>query len=390
MSGSSLDGIDAVYVKVRAHQGGYQILALDDVFVPFDRKTQAMARKIGSDNLLYESGLFAMTWSNMTTKAISKLLKQVSVSADQIDVIGVHGQTVLHRPVPVKFLGEKLKCTIQLCNLSFLAEKTGITTIGNFRQRDLAVGGDGAPLMPYMHKLLYGSAFPIVAVHNLGGISNTTLLNHEEIVFAFDTGPANIWIDTVVRWRSGGKNNLDKNGNMARAGKPDPKLVAQLLKHPYFKKKLPKSCGWEEFGESALHKFKKPLMKLPLKDAVATVTHATVQSIASSYQRFVLPKYPVQAIIFTGGGAKNSFVLEQIQKLLPNVMVQTSETYGISANQTEALGFALLGLENLLGKTSNAPEATGAKKHVLCGEIAIGNNQTHIDRIRNFFQSEAK
>lgn len=390
MSGSSLDGMDIVYVQVRKQNSGYQILQIEDVFQPFDRNVQNMARKIGAENLLYESALFANRWSSLATKGISKLLKTHSISINNIDVIGVHGQTVLHRPDPIPFLNEKLNCTVQLCNLSYIAEKTGITTVGNFRQRDMVVGGQGAPLMPYMHKLLYGSAFKNLAVHNLGGISNTTLLQNQNIIFAFDTGPANIWIDTVVRWHSGGKHNLDKDGALARKGIPDLKLMKELLKHPFLSKKPPKSTGWEEFGPEALAKYKKQLMKLSLADSVATVTHATIQSIVSTYQKYVLTKYPVEAIIFTGGGAKNSFVLEQIQGHLHQVKVQTSETYGISVNQTEALGFALLGLENVVGKTSNSPEATGAKKHVLCGEIAVGHNKTHVDRLRNFFQSELR
>lgn len=390
MSGSSLDGMDIVYVEVKQHKAGYQILNIQDVFQPFDQAIQAMARKIGAENLLYESALFGNKWSSLTTKGIFKLLKKYSIRLEELDVIGVHGQTVIHRPDHVKFLGEKLNCTIQLCNPSYIAEKTGITTVGNFRQRDMVVGGQGAPLMPYMHKLLYGAAFSNLAVHNLGGISNTTLLQNQNIISAFDTGPANIWIDTVVRWHSGGKHNLDKDGKLARKGIPDLKLMKELLKHPFLAKKPPKSTGWEEFGEDALAKYKKQLMKLPLADAVATVTHATVHSIVSAYQKYVIAKYPIEAIIFTGGGAKNSYVLEQIQGHLPEIKVQTSETYGISVNQTEALGFALLGLENLLGRTSNSPEATGAAKHVLCGEIAVGDNKTHVDRLRTFFQSELK
>jgi anhydro-N-acetylmuramic acid kinase len=390
MSGSSLDGMDIVYVKVGHNNGGYQIQKICDIFQPFDQNIQGMARSIGAENLLLEGALFSNRLSNLATKGIHKLLKKYSIKAENIDVIGIHGQTVLHRPDSIEFLGEKITCTVQLCNTSYVAEKTGITTVGNFRQRDMAVGGQGAPLMPYMHKLLYGSAFRNLAVHNLGGISNTTVMCNKNIELAFDTGPANIWIDTVVRWHSGGKHNLDKNGNLARKGIPDLKLMKELLSHAYLSKKPPKSTGWEEFGPEALAKYKRPLMKLSLENAVATVTHATIHSIVSAYEKHVIPKYSPEAIIFTGGGAKNTYMLEQIQGHLPNLKVQSSETYGISVNQTEALGFALLGLENLLGRTANVPEATGASKHVLCGEIAVGHNKTHVDRMRKFFQSEAK
>jgi anhydro-N-acetylmuramic acid kinase len=389
MSGSSLDGMDIVYVEAKRENGGYHIKKIRDVCQPFDKEMQAMARVIGAKNLLLEGAYFSNKLASLATKGIYKLLKNHSIAMEDIDVIGIHGQTVLHRPDPIKFLKEKLTCTVQLCNFSYLAEKTGITTVGNFRQRDMAVGGQGAPLMPYMHKLLYGTAFKNLAVHNLGGISNTTVMRDQNIDLAFDTGPANIWIDTVVRWHSGGKHNLDKNGAMARKGIPNLKLMKELLKHPYLSKKPPKSTGWEEFGQEAFTKYKKQLMKLKLVDAVATVTHATIHTIVDAYQKHVIPKYAPEAIIFTGGGAKNTFMLEQIQGHLPNIKVQTSEIYGISASQTESLGFALFGLENLLGRTANVPEATGASKHVLCGEIAVGHNKTHIDRIRKFFQIEA-
>lgn len=390
MSGSSLDGMDIVYAEVEKHHASYKILNLLDVFQPFDKEFQKMARKISANNLLYESALFSSKWASLSNKGIQKLINKHSIAIQDLDVIGVHGQTVIHRPDMVKFLGEKLNCTVQLCNISYIAEKTGITTVGNFRQRDMVVGGQGAPLMPYMHKLLYGETFTNLAVHNLGGISNMTVIQNGEIKMAFDTGPANIWIDTVVRWHSGGKHNLDKDGKLGRKGIPNLKLVQQLLKHPYLSKKPPKSTGWEEFGEDALMKFKKPLMKMSLADSVATVTHATIHSIVDAYNKYIFPKFPIEAIIFTGGGGKNTFVIEQIQIHFPDIKIQTSEMYKISVHQTEALGFGLLGLENLLGYPANAPEATGATKDVLCGEIAVGDNKTHIDRMRKFFQSGSK
>lgn len=390
MSGSSLDGMDIVYAEVQKLKSSYRILRLLDVAQSFDDETQKMARKISAQNLLYESALYANKWSSLATKGIHKLIKTHKLKIDDIDVIGVHGQTVIHRPDMVKFLGEKFNCTVQLCNISYIAEKTGITTVGNFRQRDMVVGGQGAPLMPFMHKLLYGELYRDLSVHNLGGISNMTVMRDGDIKMAFDTGPANIWIDTVVRWHSGGKHNLDKDGKLARQGIPDLKIIANLLNNPYFGKSPPKSTGWEEFGEEALSPYKKKLMQLPLANAVSTVTHATVHTIVHAYQRYVLPKHPIETMIFTGGGGKNRYLLEQIQGHFPQIKVQTSEMYKISVHQTEALGFGLLGLENILGYPANAPEATGASKDVLCGEIAVGDNKTHIDRMRKFFQSGSK
>ena len=305
MSGSSLDGLDVVYAKVRGGDHGYKILKVHHLFQPYQKKMAQMAEEISQENLLKESFLFGSAWSIVTEKAIQKLLKKHSISIDSIDAVGVHGQAVLHDPKFQKFLGHPANYTIQLANLSLLAEKLGITVVGNFRQRDLSVGGQGAPLMPHIHEILFGSAFPCLSVHNLGGISNPTIIKNGKVVTAFDTGPANTWIDTVVKWHTDGKQKMDRDGRLAQRGIPDLSLVSELLSHPYFERKPPKSTGWEDFGPNVLLKYKRYLMDLPKEDAVATVTWATVDSIVQAYRKFVLPKHK----------SKRSFLQEGAQKI---------------------------------------------------------------------------
>lgn len=389
MSGTSLDGMDVVYSKVEDRPDGYHILKKHHVFQKFQPAFQEMARRIAKENLLYEGNLYSIRWVEMANDLIQTLLSQHSLSMEDLDLIGIHGQTVLHKPKPTPFLGKKIKCTIQLANLSYLAEKTGITVVGNFRQRDMAVGGQGAPFMSHIHKILFGSLYPKLSLHNLGGIGNATVIQNNKIISAFDTGPANLWIDTILRWHTKGRKHFDENGNLARRGTPNETIIKKLLQNPYLRKKPPKSAGWDEFGEPVLIKFKKDLLKLKLHDAISTMTHAMVQATADAYQKFVFPTAKLDAIIFCGGGCQNGFVLELMQKSMPDVKIQTSNEHGIPGGELESLGFGLLGLECLLGRNNNSPAATGASKEVLCGEVAVGHRKKHIDRLKTFFQSEA-
>jgi anhydro-N-acetylmuramic acid kinase len=216
MSGTSLDGMDVIYAEVDDLRPGYRIVRKEHLFQSFPSSFQTMARKIAQENLMYEAGLYSIRWVKMAESMIRQLLKKHSIQLDDLYVIGIHGQTVLHKPKPISFLGEKLNCTIQLANLSYLAENLGITVVGNFRQRDMAVGGQGAPFMSHIHKLLFGNLFHGLSLHNLGGIGNATIIHHGEIISAFDTGPANLWIDTILRWHTNNKKHFDQDGNLAR------------------------------------------------------------------------------------------------------------------------------------------------------------------------------
>ncbi|HLG19581.1 MAG TPA: anhydro-N-acetylmuramic acid kinase [Bdellovibrionota bacterium] len=370
MSGSSLDGGDAVLLRLTPIREGYRIRRLGHAHASYPPKWADAARAIAEEDSLRDAAFFGAAWSEWAARLVRRLARQTRLRASRIAFVAVHGQTVVHLPSPRMFLGEKVGVTIQLADLSRLAVRTGIKAIGNFRTADLAAGGSGAPLAPYAHRLVFGRLALNVAVQNMGGIGNVTLLNKGKVESAFDTGPGNVWIDTLFHWRSGGRTRFDRNGATARSGRPDPHLLSQLLQHPYFQKRPPKSAGWEEFGPMFLGRFRSRLNRLSLRDAAATVTHATAIATRLAYERFVFPRLRPKLLIFCGGGARNLFLTELIARNLSGVKAVTSDTFGYPAEEVEAISFALLGAETLRGHANNEPRATGAKSRVVCGLVA--------------------
>lgn len=382
MSGTSLDGLDAVLIEAKKTPSGYQVKEKAHSFQSYSKQVQQRIRRISQENLLREATYFSSFWSDLVFGQVRRLLNQCKIPAHRLHVIGIHGQTLAHHPKPIRFLQQKNAITIQAANLSQLAAKTGITVVGNFRLSDIAMGGQGAPLAPYGHRLLFSQRGKRIAVQNLGGIGNVTLINGNRIQIAFDTGPANLWIDTIIRWKSQGKTLFDKSGKLARKGKVHVPLLENLLSHPYFKKKPPKSAGWEQFGEKFLKKFERKFRTLSTTDSLATVTHATAIVTAQAYKRFLFPKGKPHLVILSGGGAKNRFLVELLKSHLPQVRFVTSQEFGIEVDHVEAICFALFGIETLKGNPIHEPQATGAKQAVICGEIALGANPRHMRRLR--------
>ena len=377
MSGTSLDGFDAVLCRAKPKGDSYDLKRIAHIHAPYPASWKGMARKIAAKNLLRESAFFGAIWSEEAAKWVKRLAKKSGTPLSKIDCIGIHGQTIAHLPSPSRFLGRSLGITVQLADISRLAVRTGITVVGNFRTADIAAGGEGAPLAPYAHRLLFAQRGKNVAIHNLGGIGNVTLLQGNRMALAFDTGPANIWIDTVVQWKTGGRLSFDRHGKLGRRGKPDSKLLSVLSRHPYFRRKPPKSAGWEEFGSSFLRNLWPQLRRLSIEDAVSTVTHATARATSDAYHKFVLSRVKLDRLVFCGGGARNHFLTELISQKLSPLSTFTSDRWNPSNNipvdEVEAVAFALLALETIRGRPNNEPAATGAKRAVICGEIALAS-----------------
>ncbi|MFH1262143.1 MAG: anhydro-N-acetylmuramic acid kinase [Pseudomonadota bacterium] len=383
MSGTSLDGIDAVLVRAVPKRSGYGVQILGHRFDPFPRGYSKTVRAAAADDSLRTAARIGAVWSERSSRTVLRLLRSVPFSAARVDCIAAHGQTLVHEPIPTQFLGERIGFTIQVGDLSRLAIRTAIPVVGNFRAADVAEGGHGAPLTPHGHALLFGTLAKCVAVQNLGGIGNVTLLRNGRVSLAFDTGPANAWIDAVVRQKTNGRLAYDRDGRLAERGKPDGILVAKLAADPYFRKKPPKSAGWEQFGPARLAPYRARFSRLSLADAVATATYATAFVTAEAYQAFVFPIGKPKLLILTGGGAKNSFFVRLLGKFLPELRIVTSDAFGIPPDQLEAVCFALLGIETLRGRPSSEPSATGARKAALCGEISFGGVGARIDRVRS-------
>ncbi len=285
------------------------------------------------------------------------------------ELIGLHGQTIFHHPA-----GNN-PATLQLGEPSYLAEAFRVPVISNFRAADLAAGGEGAPLATVFHRDVFAEPGLHVCVHNLGGISNVTSIDwrngKKPGLLAFDTGPANLLLDRAAVAFSRGRVLFDAGGRLAARGHPSERLLATWLKHPFFRKRPPKSTGREMFGEVYWKKIRRPLLALPPADALATLTEFTARSIAINY-RLHLPA-PPQRVILCGGGVNNSALVCSINKAItnwsPTTQVASCESLGWPAQSIEPAAFALLAFYRICGWPGNFPETTGAHRAVLLGTV---------------------
>jgi anhydro-N-acetylmuramic acid kinase len=256
---------------------------------------------------------------------------------------------------------------LQIGEPSYLACVSHVAVISNFRAADIAVGGHGAPLAPYFHQVVFGQKKKSISVHNLGGISNLSLIVNGQIKTGFDTGPANMLIDEEIRNASHGERSFDLNGTISSRGRVDTQLLMKMLQHSFFSMKPPKSCGREQFGKSFHDSFSVELSKLKIEDRLATLTELTVSTIAKAYQNFCKP-YPTE-IIFCGGGAKNKYLMKRLQEELSIADIKTIDQLGWPSESIEGAAFALLAACRHWHIAANLPKVTGAKKKVLLGQI---------------------
>jgi anhydro-N-acetylmuramic acid kinase len=265
--------------------------------------------------------------------------------------------------------------TLQIGEPAVIAERTGVTTVANFRARDVAAGGDGAPLVPYVDYVLFAQEGRVRAAHNLGGISNLTVVTEQKSdVFGFDTGPGNMPIDCAARILTEGRMEKDDDGKLARKGRVNDQLLALLLEHPFLKLKPPKSTGAEEFGAHYVAEIIAGNRQISVEDMLATITRFVAESILKAYKEFVLPKHDIDEIVFSGGGTRNGTLMRTLQELLSPIPITTSDTYGIPSDAKEAVAFAVLANETVRGNPGNIPAATGAAHETVLGTIVPGRN----------------
>ncbi|HIE48035.1 TPA: anhydro-N-acetylmuramic acid kinase, partial [Candidatus Bipolaricaulota bacterium] len=299
-------------------------------------------------------------------------------ATSDIDLIGSHGQTVCHLPGGFKATGSfSQPSTLQIGEINVIAERTGITTVGDFRPADIAAKGEGAPLIPYVDWVLFSSPERSRVLLNIGGIANVTYIpagaGLDEIM-AFDTGPGNMVIDRLVQKLSGGKLAYDVNGDMAARGEIDESLLKELMEHPFINRKPPKSTGREEFGDKFSTEILAKAQKkgLNAESLIATVTAFTIESIVKNCRMF-LGKF--DELIVSGGGARNLTIMRWLAERLRDVKVTTTQEYGIPVEAKEALGFAVLAYQTLKRRPNNVPAATGARRAVVLGKIAWGSRR---------------
>lgn len=370
MSGTSMDGLDVVLIKAKQTDETFSTELIEHVYVAYPKDMVEWIREIVKNDSMIESHYFGCAWADFAAKAVQRVLQKSGVAASKIDVVGAHGQTLFHAPKPISKHGRKIGITIQAGDFSRLATQIGIPVVGNFRTADVAVGGQGAPLVPHAHKLLFGARAASLAVQNIGGIGNVTVLKGGNVALAFDTGPGNIWLDMILRWHTDGKKLFDPEGKAARSGSFYIELYKKLLDHPYFLQRPPKSTGWETFGESHLNKWKRSILSMNVEDALHTAVYATADSMLHAYERYVFPKYKPAELIVCGGGAKNKFLMDVLRERFSMTEVLASDEVGVPCDQVEAVSFALLAVQTLRRETNNEPTATGAKRKVVCGQIS--------------------
>lgn len=293
------------------------------------------------------------------------------------DLVGCHGQTLYHQGEPQKFLGRKVATTWQTGEAAVIAERVGVPVVSDFRPADMAAGGQGAPLVPFVDYLLYRDAKIGRAALNIGGIANVTVIPapaKPQDVFAFDTGPGNMIIDALVERITHGRQRFDRDARLALRGWTSETLLAWFMRDPYLRLPPPKTAGREQFGEAYAERVVAAAKRFRVskEDLVRTATVFTSLSIAQAMRRFVLPRARVQELVVAGGGAKNPLMMAQLAAGLPEITIVDAEQFGVAAQAKEAFAFAVLAYEAFHGRANNLPAATGARFSVSMGKRVSG------------------
>ncbi|MCC3356357.1 anhydro-N-acetylmuramic acid kinase [Bacillus sp. REN16] len=377
MSGTSLDGIDAAVVKIsETDNQEIKIKLIRFTTLPYSEsmRERILALCDPDRSRLEDISLSNMLLGELFAKATKKVITEAGLEMKDVDLISSHGQTIFHQPEGRQVEGYNLRSTLQIGDIAVIAERTGIMTVGDFRTRDMAVGGQGAPLVPYADDLLFRENSKGRILANIGGIANLTVLppaESNEQVHAFDTGPGNMLIDAFTTWATNGKQTFDKNGEIAAKGKIDEKWLEELLDHDYYRLLAPKSTGREQFGLDYAKDLWNKKADLAPEDKIATITELTARTIADECKRFV-DSYKINEVIISGGGWYNQTLRRKLQAHLPpSYKLGSTDELGIPADAKEAIVFALLGYQCINKRPNNLPSATGAKSPVIMGKIAL-------------------
>jgi anhydro-N-acetylmuramic acid kinase len=377
MSGTSADGIDVALVRISGKAPRLKARLENFLDVPFPAEVRAAILRIaeGARTTTAEISQLNFLLGELFAAAALTACKKFKVAPKRIALIGSHGQTIYHQGAPGPFLGMKVASTLQIGEPAVIAARTGITTVADFRPADMAAGGQGAPLVPFVDYLLYRDARRGRIALNIGGIANLTVIPagaSPDKVFAFDTGPGNMLIDALSREFSHGKQAFDRDARIARSGLLIPALLRDLLADPYFTLRPPKSCGREQYGAVAAQHLLAWARKYKARpeDLLRTVTMLTAISIVESLQRFVLRRHKIHELILSGGGAHNPLIREQLASGLPGMRILPSADFGVPEDAKEAFAFAILAYETWHGRPANLPSATGAKLPAILGKIS--------------------
>ena len=377
MSGTSADGIDVALARISGQPPQLAARLLGHTSFKFPPAVQKEILRIAEGAQVTAAELSQLNFrlGELFADAALAACRRFHVSPRRVSLIGSHGQTVFHQGRPVPFFGRATASTLQIGEPAIIAARTGITTVGDFRPADIALGGQGAPLVPYADYLLYRhKKFGRVSL-NLGGIANITVIPaaaRPEQVVAFDTGPANMLIDALVAHFSRGRQRFDKNALLANRGRSLPHLVDELMRDPYLRLAPPKSTGREYYGRAYFEKVLALGRRYRAKpaDLIRAATIFTALSVVDALHRFVLPETKIHQLIVSGGGAQNPLIMAQLAAGLRGIETLPSSDFGIPVDAKEAFAFALLAHESFHCRPGNLPSATGAGGSAILGKIA--------------------
>ena len=361
MSGTSLDGIDCALVDLRLRGDAVTVAVLDARTFAFDGATAALLAAVVRHS---RSDLASIAHLHHRLGLAHADAAERFLDGRRPDFAAMHGQTVFHDGAA--------SVTLQIGDPFALRERIGASVCYDFRSADCALGGSGAPLVPYVDALLLADPQEKRVALNCGGIANVTLLApgtqpDDDRILAFDTGPGNMLLDAWMLEASAGRHGYDENGERAARGTADARLLASMLEDPYFAMAAPKSTGRERFGEAFLVRFRRALRALDLDDALATLLALTVESIARALE---LHRFADARVLCSGGGARNGAFLRALGGRLSQARVETSDAVGMPIDAKEAIAFAVLGYETLRGRSANLPSVTGARRRSVLGAVA--------------------
>ncbi|MGI8991277.1 MAG: anhydro-N-acetylmuramic acid kinase [Bryobacteraceae bacterium] len=359
MSGTSLDGIDVAIVDLL----GAKVQTVAHGTTPYSKSVrQAILSVTDTTTTTARISQVNFQLGELYAKAVIGICKRHKIPLDSIALIGCHGQTVYHGS------GN----TLQIGEAAVIAERTGIAVVSDFRARDIAAGGQGAPLVPFVDYRLFRDAKRARIALNIGGIANLTAIPaaaRAEDVIAFDTGPGNMVMDALMAEHTGGKMHFDRHGAIAAKAPINRALLDELAQDPYYREKPPKSTGREKYGKEFIARLKQT--GLPLPELIATATALTAATIALGIDRFVRKRMEPSELIVSGGGAHNRQLIANLHGFLPDLSFATTQDFGIDVDAKEAIAFAILAYETFHRKPGNLPSATGARHPAILGKITF-------------------
>ncbi len=371
ISGTSVDGIDVALVEIEGAGFEQRIrqVAFQSVPYPSAVRQGVLAVSNAATHTARLSQLNVLL-GELFGEAVVAVCRNAGVKLQDLDLVGSHGQTIYHQAEATTIYDRRIASTLQIGEPAMIAALVGAPVVADFRPADMAVGGQGAPLVPYVDYLLYRDAALGRVSLNIGGIANLTAIPpgaEADRVFAFDTGPGNMIIDSLVSQFSRGVMSFDRDGKMAASGRVNADLLSALMRDPYLRFSPPKSCGREQYGAE----FIVDLLREDLEpnDLVATATAFTAASVADALERFISPKMRVDELIVSGGGVKNPEIMRRLAEQAPDSKVVPSDERGVDSDAKEALAFAVMAYETWFGRPSNLPSATGAGRQAVLGKI---------------------